>query len=168
VENQLLKLLKEVMLQLNNLESLTKDRKRRGRGGSRGGTSGRGHKGQRARSGGKSGIKPFFEGGQMPLTRRLPRRGFTNRFRKEYVLVSLSDLEHKFSAGEVVTHETLRACGLLKAKQTGRVKIIGNGVLSKALTVQVRACTHGARAKIEQAGGSIQSMKEMGSDSTST
>ena len=153
------------MLELNNLESLVKDRKRRGRGGSRGGTSGRGHKGQRSRSGGKTGLSPFFEGGQMPLTRRLPRRGFTNRFRTEYLCIALDDLERRFEAGAVVDMAALREAGLVKKSRNVLVKILANGELSKALTVQVHACTKGAQAHIEKSGGSVQLVKELSSDS---
>lgn len=156
------------MLQLNNLESLVKDRKRYGRGGSRGGTSGKGHKGQRARTGGISEITPFFEGGQMPLTRRLPRRGFTNRFRVEYACIALNDLERHFEAGATVDMFTLRAAGLVKKTRSVLVKVLGNGTLSKALTVHVHACTKGAQAHIEQAGGSVQLVKEMSSECSAT
>lgn len=155
------------MLELNNLESLKKERKRRGRGGSRGGTAGRGHKGQRARSGGKSGIKAFFEGGQMSLTRRLPRRGFTNNpFRVTYACVNLSQLDAAFNDGDVVTEAVLREKGLVKAKRGIHVKVLGNGSLTKALTVQVAACTKGAQSYIEQSGGSVQLSKEIVRDST--
>jgi len=143
------------MLQLNNLESLVKTKKRRGRGGSRGGTSGRGHKGQKARSGSKN-VPAHFEGGQMSLTRRLPRRGFTNRFRTEYSCISLSQLDKAFNAGDVVTEEALRECGLVKAKRGIGVKILGNGKITKALTVNVSACTKGAQSGIENSGGSVQ------------
>ena len=156
------------MLELNNLESLCKDRKRRGRGGSRGGTSGRGHKGQRARSGGKSNIPAFFEGGQMPLTRRLPRRGFKNRFRTEYSCVALDELERRFEAGSVVDMAALREVGLIKKARNVLVKVLANGTLSKALTINVHACTKGAQAHIEKAGGSVQLVKEMSSDSSAT
>lgn len=156
------------MLELNNLESLCKDRKRRGRGGSRGGTSGRGHKGQLARSGGKKSIPAFFEGGQMPLTRRLPRRGFTNRFRTEYSCIALSELERRFEAGTVVDMAALREVGLIKKARNVLVKVLANGTLSKALTINVHACTKGAQAHIEKAGGSVQLVKEMSSDSSAT
>lgn len=142
------------MLQLHNLEKLVKPRKRRGRGGCRGGTSGSGHKGQNARSGG--GVPAHFEGGQMSLTRRLPRRGFTNRFRTEYSCISLTQLENAFNAGDVVTEQALRECGLVKAKRGIGVKILGNGSLTKALTVNVSACTKGAQSSIEESGGSVQ------------
>ena len=154
------------MLQLNNLESLVKDRKRRGRGGSRGGTSGRGHKGQLARSGGRSAVSPVFEGGQMPLTRRLPRRGFTNRNHKDFKLISLSDLDRCFSAGDVVDEQVLRTQGLIKGKKSPLTKVVSNGALTKALTVKVHACTASAREHIEKAGGNVELCKENSSDST--
>ncbi len=154
------------MSQLSKLESLVKDRKRRGRGGSRGGTSGRGHKGQLARSGGRSAVSPVFEGGQMPLTRRLPRRGFTNRFRVEYKLLSLTDLERCFNNGDVVDEQALRSHGLLKGKKNKLVKVLSNGTLNKSLTIKVDACTQSARSQIEKAGGTVQLKKEMTGDST--
>lgn len=156
------------MLQLNNLESLVKSRKRRGRGGSRGGTSGRGHKGQLARSGGRSAVSPVFEGGQMPLTRRLPRRGFTNRNHKFFKLISLSELERCFNVGDVVNEQALREQGLVKGKKQPLLKVVSNGSLSKALTVTVDAVTASARKNIEEAGGSVQLVKEMSGDSTAS
>ncbi|MDQ5890478.1 MAG: large subunit ribosomal protein [Candidatus Dependentiae bacterium] len=152
------------MLQLNTLDSLCKDRKRRGRGGSRGGTSGRGHKGQLARSGG--GVRACFEGGQMPLSRRLPRRGFTNRFRTEFHILSLSDLDRAFNAGDVVNAQALRDKGLVKGKGDVALKVLANGTISKALVVEVHACTGAARQSIERAGGSVTLLKEMSGDST--
>lgn len=148
------------MLQLNNLDSLGKDRKRRGRGGSRGGTSGRGHKGQKARTGSNGEIKGFFEGGQMSLTRRLPRRGFNNnRFRKEYEIISLGQLDKSFADGETVSHETLIAKGLVSRKKSLMggllVKLLANGEVTKALTVHVNACSKSAQAAIEKSGGSV-------------
>ncbi len=147
------------MLQLNNLESLTKSRKRVGRGGSRGGTSGRGHKGQRARSGGKSELRPFFEGGQMSLTRRLPRRGFNNaRFAKQYYIISLTELDKHFNNDDVVSLEALQAKGLGRGHRM--VKVLANGELSKKITVQVHACTKGAQEAIQKSGGSVVLVKE--------
>ncbi len=141
------------MLKLNNLQKLKKNRKRVGRGGSRGGTSGRGHKGQRARSGGKTEIRPFFEGGQMPLSRRLPRRGFTNIFKKEYLLINLKDLENVFSIGDVVDNKILRSRGIMKGKVDPLVKILGNGQLTKKLDIYADAFSKSARDAIEKAGG---------------
>ncbi len=154
------------MLQLNTLESLVKKRQRRGRGGCRGGTSGRGHKGQLARSGGGSAIAASFEGGQMPLSRRLPRRGFSNRFRTEFHILSLSELNRAFNAGDVVNEQTLRDKGLIKGRSGALLKVLANGTISKALVVEVHACTGSARQMIEQAGGSVLLLKEMSGDST--
>lgn len=143
------------MLQLHNLPSLTKKRKRVGRGGGRGGTSGRGHKGQRARSGGRSELKPFFEGGQMPLTRRLPRRGFTNRFKKIYIIVGLRDLERCFDDGQTVDMGALRGKGLVKGKKDPLVKVLTSGTLTKKLTVHADAFSKSAIKLIEKAGGAV-------------
>lgn len=143
------------MLQLHELKSLKKKRKRVGRGGSRGGTSGRGHKGQRARSGSRSELKPFFEGGQMPLSRRLPCRGFTNIFKKEYCLIGLKDLEARFDADAVVDKKALREKGLIKSRKTPLVKILSNGTLSKKLTVHADACSRSALEAITKAGGQV-------------
>lgn len=144
------------MLQLNNLEKLTKKRIRRGRGGCRGGYSGRGSKGQKSRSGSGGELKASFEGGQMPLVRRIPRRGFVNIFGKEYALVNLRDLEAKFNAGDVVNKEALVAHGLVKRSQQKHVKVLGNGILSKSLTVHVDAFSETAKLAIEKAGGTVQ------------
>jgi large subunit ribosomal protein L15 len=113
-------------------------------------TSGKGHKGQKARSGGS--IRLGFEGGQMPLIRRLPKRGFGNgAFRKSYALINLGDLE-RFDADANVTEESLREKGLLKGAHDG-VKILGRGQLTKKLTVHADKFSESARQKIEQAGG---------------
>ena len=130
--------------------------KRKGRGpaaglGMRAGT---GHKRQKARSGGGKG--PGFEGGQTPIQRRLPKRGFTNHhFRTLYSVVSLATLD-RFDAGTVVTPELLVESGYVKQMKNGGVKVLNNGNLTKALTVKVNACSQGAREKIEAAGGSIE------------
>jgi len=124
----------------------------RGIGSGLGKTSGRGHKGQKARSGG--GVRPGFEGGQMPLHRRLPKRGFTNIFKKEIVNVSLEDL-NQFEQGTVVTPELLVEAGLIKSVKDG-VKILANGELDKALTVQVHGCSKAAAEKIAAAGGKVE------------
>ena len=147
------------MLQLNKLTSLTKKRKRIGRGGSRGGTSGRGHKGQKSRSGSHT-LKPFFEGGQMPLPRRLPRRGFTNAFRTECKIITLEQLQEKFNENDVVTAGALRSKGLLKGKKVVPVKILGTGTLSKALTIQLDAVSKSAQEAIAKAGGTVQLIGE--------
>jgi len=130
-------------------------RKRLGIGESsgKGKTSGKGHKGQKARSGGS--IRPAFEGGQMPIYRRLPKRGFNNNaFKTFYGVVNLDSLEKTFSAGDTVSEETLRKAGLVKGRFDG-VKILGRGELTKALTVQVDELSATAREKIEKAGGNV-------------
>ena len=129
-------------------------RKGRGPGSGLGKTAGKGHKGQKARSGGGKG--PGFEGGQTPIQRRLPKRGFTNHhFRTLYSVVSLDTLD-RFDAGTVVTPELLVESGYVKQMKNGGVKVLNNGNLTKALTVKVNACSQGAREKIEAAGGSIE------------
>ena len=126
-------------------------RKGRGHGSGNGKTAGYGHKGQKARSGVK---KVGFEGGQMPLQRRLPKRGFNNIFATKYATVKVSDLE-KFEAGSVVTAEALIEKGIIKKALDG-VKVLGNGELTKELTVQVAAYTASAKEKIEKAGGKAE------------
>ncbi len=143
------------MLTLANLspqEGSRKQKKRvgRGPGSGHGKTSGRGHKGAKARSGYQS--KPGFEGGQMPLQRRLPKRGFNNIFRKDYEIIGLGQLE-TFEAGQEVTTATLVAAGLAKAGNG--VKILANGEISKALTIKVEKVSGTARELIEKAGGSV-------------
>lgn len=126
-------------------------RKGRGHGSGNGKTAGKGHKGQKARSGAP---RIGFEGGQMPLYRRLPKRGFTNRNTKEIVGINVSALE-RFEDGAVVTVESLVESGIVKNPRDG-VKILGNGALTKKLTVKVNACSEGAKAKIEAAGGNVE------------
>ncbi|MDD3428948.1 MAG: 50S ribosomal protein L15 [Oscillospiraceae bacterium] len=126
-------------------------RKGRGHGSGNGKTAGYGHKGQKARSGAK---KAGFEGGQLPLQRRLPKRGFNNIFATVYATVKISDLE-RFETGSVVTAQTLVDAGLLKNTQDG-VKVLGNGTLSKSLTVEAAAFTASAKEKIEKAGGKAE------------
>ena len=126
-------------------------RKGRGHGSGNGKTAGYGHKGQKARSGVK---KAGFEGGQMPLQRRLPKRGFNNIFATVYTTVKLSDLE-KFEAGSVVDANALLEKGIIKKVNDG-VKVLGNGTLTKALTVQVAAYTASAKESIEKAGGTAE------------
>jgi large subunit ribosomal protein L15 len=135
-------------------------RKRLGIGESsgKGKTSGKGHKGQKARSGGS--IRPGFEGGQMPLYRRLPKRGFNNNaFKTFYGVVNLDSLEKTFSAGDTVSEETLRKVGLVKGRFDG-VKILGRGELTKALSVHVDELSATAREKIEKAGGTVVLLKD--------
>ena len=124
----------------------------RGTGSGLGKTSGKGHKGAKARSGG--GKRPGFEGGQMPLTMRLPKRGFTNIFRKEYVAVNIDRLE-MFEDGAVVTPVTLIEYGIIKNVQDG-VKILGNGEITRKLTVQANKFSESAKQKIEAAGGKAE------------
>ena len=126
-------------------------RKGRGHGSGNGKTAGYGHKGQKARSGVK---KAGFEGGQMPLQRRLPKRGFNNIFATVYTTVKISDLD-KFEAGSVVDVEALKKMGLVKKVNDG-VKVLGNGELTKALTVKLNAYTASAKEKIEKAGGKAE------------
>ena len=125
----------------------------RGHGSGSGKTAGKGHKGQKARSGGS--IRPGFEGGQMPLQRRMPKRGFNNIFAKEYVTVNVSSLEERFESGATVDVESLMACGLVKDAKDG-IKILGNGELTKSLTVKVAGFTASAKEKIEKAGGKAE------------
>ncbi|MDX9872041.1 MAG: 50S ribosomal protein L15 [Clostridia bacterium] len=128
-------------------------RKGRGTGTGLGKTAGRGHKGQKARAGGGKG--PYFEGGQTPLQRRTPKRGFTNIFKTEYVVINLKQLEDRFEAGAVVTPAALVEVGLVKKIQDG-VKILGNGELTKALTVKAQAFSKSAAEKIAAAGGQTE------------
>ena len=125
----------------------------RGHGSGWGKTSGKGHKGQKARSGGS--IRPGLEGGQMPLQRRVPKRGFNNIFRKKIVALNLKQLETKFDNGAVVDVEALRNAGLVKNSFDG-VKILGNGELTKSLTVKVDGFSAAAKEAIEKAGGKAE------------
>ena len=131
----------------------TSKRLGRGTGSGLGKTSGKGHKGQNARSGG--GVRPGFEGGQLPLFRRLPKRGFSNAmFKVEYATINVSDLE-KFEDGAVVTPELLKEMGILK-KQLAGVKVLGNGNLTKKLTVKANKFSASAKEKIEAIGGKAE------------
>ncbi len=134
-----------------------KDVKRigRGHGSGQGKTAGKGHKGQKARSGGS--IRPGFEGGQMPLQRRMPKRGFNNIFADEFATVNVSELEKRFEDGAVVDAAALIACGAIKDAKDG-VKILGNGELTKKLTVKAVKFTASAQEKIEKAGGKAEVM----------
>ena len=132
----------------------TRKRLGRGIGSGLGKTSGKGHKGQWARSGG--GVRPGFEGGQMPLIRRIPKRGFNNHFKKVYSIVNLSVLEN-FEANSVVDMEVLNEKGLIKVmKDCVGLKVLGNGTLSKALTVKAKAFSASAKEAIEKAGGKVE------------
>ena len=145
-------------MKLNELkynEGSKKEIKRLGRGSSSGTgkTSGKGHKGQNARSGG--GVRPGFEGGQLPLYRRLPKRGFSNAmFKKTYVVINVSDL-NRFEDGTVVTPELLKEMGIIKKELSG-IKILGNGSIEKKLTVRANLFSDVAKEKIETAGGKIE------------
>ena len=125
----------------------------RGIGSGKGKTSGKGHKGQWARSGG--GVRPGFEGGQMPLIRRVPKRGFTNIFAKEYSIVNVKDLE-RFEDGTVVNAELLLKTGVLSKIENYGVKVLGDGTLTKKLTVQAKKFTKSAAEIIEKAGGKAE------------
>ena len=127
-------------------------RKGRGAGSGNGKTAGKGHKGQNARSGG--GVRPGFEGGQMPLQRRVPKRGFNNIFATRYATINVADL-NKFEDGAVVDAKAIIEAGLLKKALDG-VKILGKGELTKKLTVNVKAYSESAKQKIEQAGGKAE------------
>lgn len=117
-------------------------------------TAGKGHKGHKARAGG--GVRPGFEGGQMPLARRVPKRGFNNaRFAREYQIVNVSSLNDKFEAGREVTAHDLLNAGLIRSDSLP-IKILAKGDLAKALTLKVDAVSGGARAKIEAAGGKVE------------
>ena len=129
-------------------------RRGRGHGSGNGKTAGKGHKGQKARSGG--GVRPGFEGGQMPLYRRIPKRGFTNRNSKDIVAINLSALE-VFENGETVTVETLLEKGIVKNPKDG-VKILGNGEFTKKLDVKANAFSASAKEKIEALGGTAEVM----------
>jgi len=135
----------------------TRKRKRVGRGPASGSgkTSGRGHKGLKARSGG--GSRPGFEGGQMPLYRRLPKRGFLpHGTRIEFALVKVKDLSNRFPAGSVVDPDALVQAGLIKKSGRGAVKILGDGAIGHALTVKTHKISESARRKLEAAGGRIE------------
>ncbi len=145
------------MLKLNNIgapKGANRDKKRRGRGpgSGLGKTGGRGHKGQKARSGG--GVPPWFEGGQMPLNRRLPKRGFTNIFKKTFQLVNLDDLEARFDAANKVNAESLALAGLVKYPDRP-VKLLGRGKVEKSFQIEVAKASKTAVAAVEAAGGTV-------------
>ena len=127
-------------------------RKGRGPGSGNGKTAGKGHKGQNARSGG--GVRIGFEGGQLPLYRKLPKRGFTNHFAKEYAIINVSDL-NKFEDGATVNLETLMNAGIIRKPLCG-LKVLGNGELTKKVTVEAAIFTASAKEKIEAAGGKTE------------
>lgn len=144
------------LYELSPAAGSVKDVKRigRGHGSGNGKTAGKGHKGQNARSGG--GVRPGFEGGQMPMTRRIPKRGFNNIFATKYSVVNVSDLD-QFVDGTVVDADLLKASGLIR-KTNDSVKILGNGELTKNLTVKAAAFSASAKEKIEKAGGKAEVM----------
>lgn len=133
----------------------TRKRKRVGRGNAsgHGGTSGKGHKGQKSRSGG--GVRDGFEGGQMPMARRLPKRGFRNPFRQSYVAVNLSDLSRVFEKDALIDEAAILASGLVKKKGDG-IKILAKGEINFPVTVKMAKISMAAKAKITAAGGSVE------------
>jgi large subunit ribosomal protein L15 len=139
--------------QVGPIKGVKKTRKRigRGPGSGRGGTAGRGTKGQNARSGG--GVRLGFEGGQMPLHRRVPKRGFTNVFKKRYEILNIKDLS-SFTSGQTVDRDALMKSGLLNKKRP--VKLLGVGDISQPLTIRLDKVSRGARHKIESAGGTVE------------
>jgi len=145
-------------MKLHELKPPTGSRHRRkivgrGPGSGHGQTSGKGEKGQRARSGG--GSHPWFEGGQLPLHRRVPKRGFVNIFRKEYAVLNVKDLE-RFAPGTAVTPATLAEAGLVRHAAMGGVKVLGEGRLTKPLTVSAHQFSKSAAEKIRAAGGTVE------------
>ena len=145
-------------MKLHDLQPTEGSKHRRRRVGRRessglGKTSGKGHKGQKSRAG--ASIRPGFEGGQMPLARRLPKKCFNNaQFKTQFAIVNVSQLEAKFADGDTVNEESLRACGLVKGIYDA-VKVLGMGDLTKKLTVDVDKVSGAAKEKIEKAGGSV-------------
>ena len=143
-------------MEMHNLGPAVKDKERnrvgRGIGSGNGKTAGKGHKGQKARTGGK--IRRGFEGGQTPLYRRIPKRGFNNIFTIEYATVNVSDLE-RFENGTVVNMELLVNEGIIRKELAG-LKVLGNGSLTKKLTVEAKKFTASAKEKIEAVGGKIE------------
>jgi large subunit ribosomal protein L15 len=145
-------------MELHSLKSASGARKNckrvaRGHGSGSGKTAGRGHKGQKSRAGYSQ--RPGFEGGQMPLHRRLPKRGFYHEKRHPFAEINLDVLEGAFQDGDVVTVERLREAGIIKTAKGG-VKLLGRGEISKRLTLKVQAASASAQAKIEQVGGSVE------------
>lgn len=139
--------------EIRKAEGSTHKTRRRGRGAGsgRGGTAGKGHKGQLARAGGR--VRLGFEGGQMPLYRRLPKRGFTNHFSRKFAVLNVGALE-ALSLSEV-SLESLKECGALKTSMK-ELKLLGNGTLNRSVKVKVNAISNSAREKIEKAGGSVE------------
>ena len=125
----------------------------RGPGSGLGKTSGKGHKGQKARSGGGKG--PYFEGGQTPLQRRMPKRGFTNIFKKQFVIVNLGDIEARFEAGATIDTQAFVESGLVKNPRDG-VRVLGRGDITKALNIKAKGFSKTAEEKITAVGGTIE------------
>jgi len=154
-------------MRLNDLKPNPGARHRRkrlgcGESSGHGKTSGKGNKGQKSRAG--ASIRPDFEGGQMPINRRLPKKGFSNaRFRKNYAVVNVASLEAKFDGGATVTEATLREAGLVQGAWDG-VKILGSGDVSKKFTVEVDKISGAAREKIEKAGGTVAGGQDAATD----
>lgn len=147
------------MFQLNDRVAIVKKRKRVGRGGSRGGTSGKGHKGQKARTGGQSKLRACFEGGQMPLYRRLPKRGFNNfNFKTTYAIINLKQLENSFDSGTEVTKELLLEKGLIKNTKV-MIKLLAAGEISKKFSITVEASSLAAIEKVQACGGKVEVIK---------
>ena len=142
-------------------KSANRDTKRvgRGTGSGHGTTACRGSKGQKCRAGYSA--KPHWEGGQMPLSRRLPKRGFNNIFKKDFQIVSLKDLEIKFADGDTVNKESLLGSGLIKDRKGSLIKILANGTLSKKLVICADAFSKTAFEAIKNAGGEAKSIKEI-------
>jgi len=130
----------------------------RGHGSGHGKTSGRGHKGQKSREG--LDVRPFFEGGQTPIIRRLPKRGFKNIFKVEYAVVNVGSLSKAFSPNEVVDENSLREKGLIKGKGKP-IKLLGNGEINIPLTIRVHAVSRSAKEKVEKAGGRVELIKKV-------
>ena len=147
------------MFQLNDRVAITKKRKRVGRGGSRGGTSGKGNKGQKARAGGQRKLRACFEGGQMPLYRRLPKRGFNNfNFKTSYDIINLKQLENAFEDNVEITKELLVEKGLIKNTKV-MIKLLATGDISKKFSITVDASSVAAIEKIQACGGKVAVIK---------
>jgi large subunit ribosomal protein L15 len=155
--------MKDSIVDLSNLKPFygakhKEKRVGRGHGSGHGKTSGRGHKGQKAREG--LDIRPFFEGGQTPIHRRLPKRGFKNIFKVEYAVVNVGALSKAFPPNEVVDENSLREKGLIKGKGKP-IKLLGNGEINIPLTIRVHAVSRSAKEKVEKAGGSVELIKKV-------
>jgi len=155
--------MKDSIVDLSNLKPFygakhKEKRVGRGHGSGHGKTSGKGHKGQKARKG--LDIRPFFEGGQTPIIRRLPKRGFKNIFKVEYAVVNVGSLSKAFSPNEVVDENSLREKGLIKDKVKS-IKLLGNGEINIPLTIRVHAVSRSAKEKVEKAGGRVELIKKV-------